>query len=250
MRRPTYILSAVKLRIVAATAAIFCGASVRAEVNLEWRSATPIVLVGDTVKLGLYAVSDDPQSDQALSAIDMVLSWDPSLLRLVGVDNTGAVAFAFSGFPFVEPFNLNEEIPPQDGDGLYQAQVGLGGLVVATGEGTLITTLEFATLATTAGSDVLMSVPKGTPSTDTVVWDGVVANHPITGTLDDATVTIVIFGDYDANDRVDLIDLPEVLNCLSGPEAATQEGCDVADVDLDADVDFRDWAAWVNAFTG
>ena len=60
MRRPAYILFAVAPRMIAATAAFLCGVSARGEVNLAWRPATPTVRVGDTVKFGLYAVSDDP----------------------------------------------------------------------------------------------------------------------------------------------------------------------------------------------
>lgn len=249
MRSPAYILFAVAPRMIAATAAVLGGVSARGEVNLQWRPATPTVRLGETVRLALYAVSDDPQNDQALSAIDLVFTWDPSALRLVRVDNTGAVAFGFSGFPVSEPFSLNEEIPPQDGDGLYQAQAELGSLVVATADGVLITTFEFAPLATTLSSDLRMSIPGGTPSTDTVVWDGVVPNQPITGTLSDASITIVLFGDYDANDRVDLVDLRELVGCSSGPEAAAETDCGAADIDRDLDLDLRDWAAFLNAFT-
>ncbi len=96
-----------------------------ANINLEFRPPSQTVLIGDTVPIGLYAVSDD-ETDQLLMSAQVIIAWDPSLLQLLGIDDTGAVPLQSSEFPANDPFNLNEVVPPKDGDGLYVALAPLG----------------------------------------------------------------------------------------------------------------------------
>lgn len=165
-------------------------ASTFGAVNLEWRPPLQTVGIGQTVNVGLYAVSDDPLADQPLAGIDLIFAWDPAVLQLLAVDDTGAEPLQFSGFS-ADPFALNEVIPPQDGDGLYQALALLGVPVQATPGGVLITTFRFLALDAADATTIDMLPAGGTPTTQTVVWDGLVPNHPVTGTLDAAGVTVV-----------------------------------------------------------
>jgi len=166
-------------------------AAAPANIDLQWRPADQTVQPGNPVSISLFAVSDDPQRVQLLSAMDVVFSWQPQFLRLDGLTQSGAVPLLYSGFPPNDPSGLNEIIPPADGDGLYQALARLGQPVEATPQGTLMTTFLFTALAPTAGTDLLILPAGGSPPTRTVVWDGTVPNHDVTGLLGSATVRVV-----------------------------------------------------------
>jgi len=161
-----------------------------ANIGLEWRPSAQTVNVNDPVNIGLYAVSDS-SADQLLSAADVIFSWDPVFLDLLGNDNTGGAPLLVSGFPAVEPYNLNESVPPQDGDGFYLAYAFLGSPVAATPAGTLLTTFQFLALAETPGTDVVVEQTGGSPQGHTAVYDGTVPALEVTGALGSATVTIV-----------------------------------------------------------
>ena len=164
--------------------------SLYANINLEYRPGSQTVAVGQTVGIGLYAVSDDA-SVQTLSAVDLVFGWDPGFLDLLGLDPTGAAPLLSSAFPGADPFGLNESVPPQDGDGLYLALANLGSPVGATPGGTLLTTFQFQTLGVTAGTVVEMLVSGGSPARATTVFDGNVPNLDVTGTLGSASVAVI-----------------------------------------------------------
>lgn len=162
-----------------------------AAIDLEYRTSTDPWLVGETVEVGLYAVSDDPEIVQTFSAIRMVFAWDPIYLDLFGLDQTGAVPLLSSYFPLHDMWGLNEVVPPQDGDGLYQALANFGEPVETTIEGVLVTTFLFEALEVTSGTLVDILVEGGDPPIDTAVIDGVVPGLNVTGTLSGTIVTIV-----------------------------------------------------------
>jgi len=160
-----------------------------ANVDLEWRQAPGQVHVGDTVNIGLYAVSDN-QNNQLMAGLDVIFAWDPDHLQLVGIVNNGPYAWMSSAFPVGDPFGLNEVVPPQDGDGLYLAQGRWQTLPQATPEGLLVTTFQFEALANTCGTDLLILATGGSPETETVVWSGSLPGTPITGSLGQLTVAV------------------------------------------------------------
>lgn len=168
----------------------FAASPVVANINLEFRPLAQTVFVTDTVELGLFAVSDD-EGGQPLAAIDLIFAWDPDFLQLLDIDGTGAVSLLASGFPLNDPFNLNEEVPPQDGDGFYQALANFGSPVEATPEGALITTFLFEAIDETFETFVEMLVFGGSPVGETVVWDGLIPNTNVTGSLGTAGITII-----------------------------------------------------------
>ncbi len=161
-----------------------------ASINLEFRTTSPWV-VGDTVEVGLYAVSDDDSYVQSFSAIRAVFSWDPTYLDLIGVDQTGAVDLLSSGFPADDAWGLNEVVPPQDGDGLYQGLAMFGQPVEATVAGVLVTTFQFEALSPTPATPLDILVEGGSPPITTLITDGVVPGLDVTGALVGASVTIV-----------------------------------------------------------
>ena len=76
----------IRVGVVAALAVFVAGSTARGEIDLEWRPDKQVVKVGDTVDIGLYAVSDGDQ-DQLLAAVRVIIKWDPSFMRLIGVDD-------------------------------------------------------------------------------------------------------------------------------------------------------------------
>lgn len=206
-------------------------------VNLEFRKAAQSVCVGDTVRIGLYAVSSDA-STPVLAAIDLVFSWNPAYLDLQGIDGTGATTLFASFFPPSDPFGLNEVVPPQDGSGLYSAYGPLGTPVPATPAGTLITTFVFTAVANSP-SETLVKIEMcgGSPMICTNVWSGVDPGTAITGTLDFARVGVgyqICPGDIDDDLDVDLTDLSLLLSVYGSV------GSNPADLDCDDDVDLTD----------
>ena len=65
------------------------------EVDLEWRAGSANIRVGDTVDLGLFAVSATGE-DVLLLGVKTIISWDPGVMELVDVVDVSP--FTFSGF--------------------------------------------------------------------------------------------------------------------------------------------------------
>lgn len=230
-------------RILLGSFAIFCaGSATRANINLEWRPESQTVQVGDTVNIGLYAVSDDPNTNQSIGAMDVIIAWDPEQMQLLGIDCTGEPGWLYSGFPD-DPYGLNETIPPQDGDGIYTALAPLGNPVDATPEGTLVTTFQFEALSVTEATVLEILESAGSPPGHTVVYSGDTPNTDVTGTLGDAEVTIVCQlcpGDLNGDGVINLIDLATLLAHYGTTSGARPRD---GDLNCDGDVDLSDLAA-------
>ncbi len=226
-------------------------------VSLEWRQEPGVVHVGDIVRIGLYAVSDDPGANQSMAGLDVILSWDNACLQLLGVENNGPYAWLFSGFPAADPFGLNEQVPPQDGDGLYLAQ-GDFVLPEATPDGLLVTTFRFRALAGTCGTVLGILEAAGTPLTQTVVWSGVMPGTPITGVLGALTLAIdsgpcPFHGDMNCDGMVDGQDVaPFVLAIIDPAAYAAGYNCDLIRGDMNDDglVDVGDLGPLLDALLG
>ena len=149
-------------------------------INLEWRCDTPVVGVGDTLELNLYAVSDSTVN-QSLYAMDVILTWDPGDLTLLGNVNKGPYVWPTSTFPAVDPHQLNLSFA----DGMGQ----LGNPAWATPAGLLITTIQFSAEAWSPVTSV--AIPIELNGARTKVYDGLTPNRDVHGTLDTRMVTIV-----------------------------------------------------------
>ena len=87
----------------------------RGNINLLWVPEAQTVNVGDTVQIGLLAVSDD-DTDQAIGALQVILAWEPEHLTLTGELANGPYPWWMAGLP---PGGLNETWA--DGDAIYVA---------------------------------------------------------------------------------------------------------------------------------
>ncbi|NNF43055.1 MAG: hypothetical protein HKN62_08390, partial [Phycisphaerales bacterium] len=162
------------------------GSAATADVNLEFRTETPIVAVGDVVGIQLYAVSDDG-GKQGVSAIDAIFTWDPAVLDLLGVVE-GPVGSA--GF-LEDPGGVNETIPPADGDGLLIYFAPLSTPLQATPEGTLVATLEFFAHSDAKLTTIDLIPEAGDPVMSTRVFDDKAAGTNILGTIAGTEVVVL-----------------------------------------------------------
>ena len=185
--RDTFLVQNVGWLFAGTLAATGVNHQAAADINLEFRPVSAVVSTGQQVQMQLFAVSD-AQTDQLLSAIQLVFAWQPMHLTLTGTSAVGAPPLAFSGFPASGHFGLNESPIPQDGDGFYLALSFSP--IAATPAGTLITTLNFNALAPTVGTsiDILSS---GGVGGQTIVASGSVPGLDVTGTFTSGVVTIV-----------------------------------------------------------
>lgn len=175
--------------------------SVRAgTVKLEFRPTAQTVNVGDALTLSLFAVSGDGM-DQPVGFIGAVITFNGDSLALIGHDEGGASAWASAGFPS-DGGGVNESL--LDGDVYFQAVIDLGGSpAVATADGLLVTTLQFAALPAGTGASAVQLV-SCIGSTCSHVLDG----HPfdaqvsnVTGSLGPAvSVSVRCAGQPDCDD--------------------------------------------------
>ena len=214
----------------------------RANVNLELRPVAEPCASGH-VAVALYAVSDS-QSNQAMSGLDVVLTWDRTILQLSNIDNTVEYPYQwlFSGFLDDSQLDgLNNTW--SDGNALYEALGQLGQPVYATPSGLLVTQLVFRKLRVGIPT-VLNMLPSYGQYSHTVVYDGVIPGNAITGTLTSAGMTPSTRGDLNCDSFVDFKDINPFVQLLSDPAAwqAAHPGCPPSNGDLNCDgvIDFKD----------
>lgn len=160
--------------------------SALANINLDFRPDSQTALIGDTVNVELYAVSDDA-TNQSLSAMDVILVWDPSKLQLLGASNAGN-GYSWLNSGFLYPGGLNQTY--SDGDAIWTAFAQFGDPAYATPQGLKVTTFQFRALEITTGTPVSISAARG--GSKTVVYDGQSANKDVTGTLDQGAVVRIL----------------------------------------------------------
>ena len=182
-------------------------------IHLELRPPFQTVDPGNTVDIGLYAVSDE--GEQGFSALNIVFAWNPTCLELLGLDHSGAVPLGWSYLPAGDPFGVNEIVPPADGNGLYIAtSPGPGMPVMTNEEGVLIVTFQFQAIESTPHTEVellpYITIP-GYPICITEVYDDDIPGLNILGTISNATVEITGYTycpeDLDQNLVVNVTDL-------------------------------------------
>jgi hypothetical protein len=159
-----------------------CAVASADPVDVELRPASQMVLVGDPVEIGLYAVSANGY-DQSVGLVGAVLVWDADFLALVGHSDNGPYAWDASGFP-TDGSGVNDTFA--DGDAYYQAVVPSGGpLATATADGLLVTTLQFNVLPAATGV-TSASLTSCIEWTCTLVLD----RHPLAPGVTDVTGSI------------------------------------------------------------
>lgn len=233
-------------RVIALTL-LGAGLAAAANVNLEFRPLRQPASVGDRVTARLLAISADPELAQPIAAMDVLITWDPSILSMVDIDRSGAPDWLYADFP-ADPWEINEAFPPQDGNALFTAFSPLGEPVAATPDGLLVMALRFDVLAEAAETPVTIVPQLVGTGAQTRVYDGVVPNRDITGSLGACWIEIggtPCLGDLDGDRNITLSDLAILLaNFASAGPVEPDQG----DLDLDGDVDLQDLAYLLSRF--
>lgn len=159
-----------------------------AAVDLVLQPDPATVAVGQTVDVGLYAVSDDG-SDQEMSALSVVMTWNANDLELERDLRNGSYAWPLSGFlGDSQADGLNDSF--LDGNAFYQALGSFTIPAVATAKGLLVTTFRFKARAKTAAATIVIEPEFGNHSKTKVFLFGAI-NVDIKGTLGTADITIL-----------------------------------------------------------
>lgn len=225
---------------------LVAAAVVTADVNLELRPVQTYYRVGESVHIGLYAVSDSA-SNQPMSAMDVILTWDPSALLLVGVINNGPYAWLNSTFfPDSGGDGLNNTF--NDGDAKYTALAQFGNPAQATPAGLLVTTLHFQAVGPSPQADVNMPATMGNFSLTAVYGHPDVASQ-VTGQLIPGSLVVCIAaadGDMNEDGDIDARDVQFFNDALFSLSPVAAQICH-GDFDNDDTVDFDDIQEFVDA---
>lgn len=213
--------------------AVFAAAStgLAGQVDVELQPSLQVLDVGEVASVQLVLASD--AGLQPVSAASVILQWDSSALRLLGLNSGNAAPLVSSGFP-PDPFGLNELTIPADGDGIYVGLAPLGNPIAVSPAGTLFTTLRFEVLPAARETQIRVLPSGGSPPGATSVFDGNQPNVSITGDLGHAVIRVGCPGDLNGDGVVDVADLGAVLQAY-GLHAG-------GDLDGDGDTDLSDLA--------
>lgn len=165
---------------------------VHAAINLELRPSFQSVLVGNTVSVDLYAVSDSA-FNQTFSGVEVILNWDTTFLSLMGDDMTGSVLTVGSPRLGGDPYGFNTDL--SDGDAIWIGWASFVAPASATPSGAFLATFNFMALAATS-PDTLINLPTtdspntGGSTTSTLVASGSTPGLNVVGSLSGAVVQI------------------------------------------------------------
>lgn len=223
----------------------------RAESNVDlvWGERPQSVVPGMQFEISLFAQSVRADgSDQRVGAIDVVLTWNPALLELLGTNDVGPYPWFQSGFLRDA---LNDSLV--DGDAKYTAlaQFGASSAARATPEGLLVSSFRFAALAEATSNSIVIESSLG-PGAATQVFGVDYPGHIVTGALGEATISIALRDDCDGDGDFDLAEFHQLQSCFTAPVIGAALGAPVSypvgpgvccanlDYDDDGDVDSND----------
>jgi len=141
-------------------------ASINAELRPAGNGDVDLVLIGD--------------GQQLVASCEIVVQYDPTTISLTGATNDPDAPLMdfFAAFPDFLPCNFAID----DGDAMFIGLVTLGQDFAPSPDGTRIATLRFDGCGPVSIPATLLC-GEGEQESVTVVWDGVIPNLPVTGTL-------------------------------------------------------------------
>lgn len=229
-----------------------------AQVDLLFDPVTQTVFLekDDIIEIDLLAHSSDG-SEQAITVVDAIISWDSEILELLGVSDANATfAWFISGF-LSDPDNINdgiadppEGVPDNDGDALYTALAPPGTPAIAGEDDVVVTTLVFRALQPTPATVVSFIPTLGVFGQTRVFGEGV--QNDITGDISaTATVSIVQLcseacpTDVNGDLATGPFDLATLLGCW-GP--VVPGSCECLDANNDGNIGPFDLASLLGAW--
>ncbi len=172
---------------------------------------SPRVEVGQLVEIDIVVRSSGPAS-QPFVTIESLFDWDPSALRLLGIDDSGAGAeWLLSDF-LPEQDDVNDDI--DDGCALHSAVAALGSSETApsTPEGLIVTTLRFVALTEINATEVRLVDEIGLFARTRVIASGPTF---VTGDISSTATLTILPGcpaDLDGNGAVGIDDFDSLLD--------------------------------------
>lgn len=191
-----------------------------AKLNLILEQPETNIQVGDEFEIPLMvAAATEPQR---YVVADIVFAWNPEHLQFLGISHEGSHPLIwrdFSGLPYCQPgqtsgcgdyYGLNELPIPQDGNGLYFGYNILGSMFIVS-DPVQIVRFRFKALTPVSATEVQL-LPEYTVNytAKTIVYGGNIPGLGVTGTLTNATVTVVpvtLAGDFNGDGIVGPADL-------------------------------------------
>ena len=158
-------------------------------VNVELQPISHIVEIGDVFDVGLFAVSTVGPPVRIRTA-DVILTWDPQVLRLVDEIPLRPSPWQGAGFLLGDTSGINESIPPQDGTGRWVAEASDRFPVVATVRGARMATFRFRVVGPGRRSLITVASSGGRPLTFTSLTGVARERRELVACLGQATVNV------------------------------------------------------------
>lgn len=188
--------------------------------------------INDVIEVKLMvSASSNPQR---FIVADVPFGWDTSKLQLLGVSLEGSnvgVMPGYSTFPANDYTWCNEVVPPQDGNGMFYCYGVLGYEWIVT-KPTQMCKFIFKVVGLGQSRVVLYDNLPIRPEypASCVVYGCCVGGNDVTGTLSDATVGVLMFGDFNNDGVVNAGDMSALLadwgtsNYASNPHDLNGDG--------------------------
>ncbi|MHC5114408.1 MAG: hypothetical protein ACYTGP_08285 [Planctomycetota bacterium] len=219
--------------MTACGAAIACAGVAAADVDVRLTPQAGVYELCEIVEIDLLVSSDDG-NPRPFDALDAILSWDPDVLELVGVDDSGAGAVFFISDFLNDPDGVNDDIT--DGEALYTAWAPPGSPIDAPPDPAelVVTTIQFIARDTAAATVVSFLPTVGAFGETRVLFEG----GNITGDVSDTAVveTGPCAADLNDNGAVDFADILVIIGAW-GP---CPVDCCPEDLNGNGQVDFAD----------
>lgn len=154
----------------------------------------------------------------------------------VGIDNSNAIDLTDTDRIVGDPFRFAKLTITAEHEGTVSVFLGIGGKGIADN-----------------GSATAFYIGMDSDSTWPEAMLVVGSNYGAITNVPEATITVIrgIFGDFEADNDVDLADFAHFRACFNGPNRVpAQSGCGDADADGDNDVDLNDFATFRACFNG
>jgi hypothetical protein len=230
------------------------GVPAPADVDLTWDPPAQTTEIDTVVEITLHATSDDG-AEQGVAAMDVLLTWAPDALELIGfVEDDGSSWWMAGFFPDSGGDGLNDSL--LDGDAMFTALAPLGTPVDVSPMGLPVVTFQFVVLTEIDVTQLVIEPSLGDYST-TVVFGSDYINQDVTGALGSAELTL-IGPDY-CYAHGGLRSFARLQLCYTGsvgpvdPPAYDNDPiacCGTVDVDLDGDIDGEDFVLFIEMFDG
>ena len=222
-----WMASALVVTLLAATSAGFAQLDL---VNLDLRQTDDLQDPNNVFAARLYATSDP--NDVLIRNMDVILTWDPAVLGLIGKDDTGGPGWnPGSGFEGFQPLNDTFD----DGNAIYSAYAPIGTDIFATPPGLLVTTFRFDILGDCSYTP--LAIVASLDSSETGVW-GLIPGENIIGELDELRPDWMgPTGDVNCDGSTNALDIDAFVMAMAYPAdyATNYPGCDIEEADCNCD---------------